>query len=310
LDKGIVILALGNSNYGRMALNLSVSIRANNPELSERICLLHSKGMLEWMNQNERAFFDDFIEVDEILYTYKGNKEYQMAKTAVYDLSPYKRTVYLDADSIWLPTRKTKDLFHECWNNPVLFQCVSEWDIQKEWGCLWTVRKEGPNDGLKQIREIYGITDHRTIYEMQSSFLYFEKSRVAKAFFDTAKECYIKRPFHFYEWNAGIPDELVFNISTAINNIKLPRFPLTPLFFTDYTHSFKGDPSRDCNFGNRKTIFDRYYILSMAGNVNSASSMDLYNSMVKSSYAMYPSKIRFPYMWKQKRQFLTTRQAA
>lgn len=308
MEKGIVILALGHANYGRMALNLAVSIKAHNQDV--RVCLLHSSGMEGIFNHNERSFFSEFVEVPEDLYTYKGNKEYQMAKTSVYDLSPYDRTIYLDADSICLPTRKFEDLFHKCWNNPVLFQCVSQWDIQKEWGCLWTVQKDKPNDGLKQIREIYGITDNRTIYEMQSSFLYFEKSRVAKAFFDTAKECYIKRPFHFYEWNNGIPDELVFNISTAINNIKLPEFPYTPLFFTDYTWSFKGDTQRDCNFGNRKTIFDRYFCLSMAGNTNSASSMQLYDDMVKQAYSMFFAKVRFPYMWKQKRQFISTRQAA
>ena len=318
MSKGFVILALGHSYYGRMALNLAVSIKAS--DTSANVTLLHSKGMLDPFNRDERAFFSNgdingdyqlsCIEVDESLYTFKGNKEYQMAKCSVYDLSPYDQTVYLDADSIWLETLKPDQLFAKCWNNPVLFQCINEWDIQKEWGCLWTVQKDKPNEGLKQIRELYGITDHRTIYEMQSSFLYFEKSRVAKAFFDTARECYIKRPFHFWEWNGGIPDELVFNISTAINNIKLPEFPYTPLCFNDYTWNFKGDPKRDCSFGKRDTIFNKYFAFSMAGNTNSSNAITLYDSMVKSAYSKFISRIRFPWFWKQKRQFISTREAA
>ena len=308
MSKGVVILALGHANYGRMALNLAVSIKCSNPDAS--VCILHSNGMLNNFNNNERAFFDKFVEVPDEYYTYNGDKEYQMAKTFIYDLSPYDTTIYLDADSIWLPGRSLEDLFKKCYYNPILFQCVHKWDIQGEWGCLWTVRKDQPNEGLKQIREIYNITDNRVIYEMQSSFLYFEKSKVAKAFFDTAKECYIKRPFHFWEWNSGIPDELVFNISTAINNIKLPSFPFTPLFFDDYSRNYKGDPQRECSFGKRDTIFSKYFAMSMAGNPNSANTISLYDDMVKASYSKYPSKIRFPWLWKQKRQFLSTRQAA
>lgn len=318
MSKGIVILALGHAYYGRMALNLAVSIKS--VDKSANITLLHSTGMLDIFNHQEKSFFSNgdingdyqtsFIEVPDEMYSHVGKKEYQMAKTFVYDLSPYEYTVYLDADSIWLPTRTPDEMFALCWNNPILFQCINEWDIQKEWGCLWTVKENQPNEGLKQIRELYGIEDNRTIYEMQSSFLYFEKSRVGKAFFDTAKEAYIKRPFHFWTWNGGIPDELVFNISTAINNIKLPWFPFTPLCFNDYTWNFKNDPKRECTYGNRATIFNKYFGFSMAGNTNASSAMSLYNDIVKASYAQFSSRIRFPWFWKQKKQFIDTRETA
>lgn len=309
MEKGVVILALGHPNYGRMALNLAVSLKCVNGMEGVDICLLHSDGMDTIFNHEERQFFDRFVKVPEHYYTYKGNKEYQMAKTFVYDLSPYQRTVYLDADSIWLPNNKIEALFHKCWNNPVLFQCIHEWDIQGEWGCLWTAGKE-KNEGLKQIREIYNITDNRTIYEIQSSFMYFEKSRVAKAFFSTAKECYIKRPFWFFTWNNGIPDELVFNISTAINRIKLPEFPYTPLFFVDYAERFKGDPKRAAEFKNRGTIYNKYFAMSMAGNMVPQRVIELYDELVKGYYSQFPARIRFPWLWKQKRQYLETRAAA
>jgi len=306
MEKGVIILALGHANYGRMALNLAISLKSKN---EVDVCLLHSEGMDTIYNHNERQFFDRFVKVPEDYYTYKGKKEYQMAKTYMYDLSPYQRTIYLDADSIWLPDKNINELFHKCWNNPVLFQCIHQWDIQKEWGCLWTAC-DGPNEGLKQIRELYGIKDNRTIYEMQSSFMYFEKSAVASAFYHTAKDCYLKRPFQFFQWNNGIPDELVFNISTAINRITLPEFPYTPLFFVDYAHRFQGDPRRETRFNNRNTIFQKYYAFSMAGNSNPQRAVELYDDLVKGYYSMYPSRLRFPWLWKQKRQYLETREAA
>lgn len=303
-----MILALGHANYGRMALNLAISIKGKGWETN--ICLLHSHKMLDNFSPNERSFFDQYVMVDESMYTHNGAIEYQMAKTSIYDLSPYDNTVYLDADSIWLAENNPKELFGLCKNNPVLFQCVHKWDIQDEWGCLWTCRDGLPNEGLKQIREIYGITDNRTIYEMQSSFLYFEKGIVARNFFDTAKKLYTERPFHFWTWNNGMPDELVFNISTALNNIKLPLFPFTPLFFDDYTRTFKGDTKRECTYSKRDTIFNKYFALSMAGNTNSTSVTNLYDDMVKMAYSRFMSKVRFPWLWKQKKQFITTRIAA
>jgi hypothetical protein len=309
IEKGVIILALGHANYGRMALNLAVSLKSVNGMNGVHVTLLHSAGIETLYNHNELQFFDGFIEVPENYYKFQGDKEYQMAKCYMYDLSPYQKTIYLDADSLWLPERKIDSLFDECYNQPVSFQCIDKWDIQGEWGCLWTAGKE-KNDGLKQIRELYDITDNRTIYEMQSSFMYFEKSRVAKAFYDTAKECYIKRPFWFYTWNGGIPDELVFNISSAINEIKLPKFPYTPLWFIDYENRFKNDNSRSISLRNRGTIWSKYYAFSMAGNTNPQRAVEIYDDLVKGYYSRFPAKIRFPWLWKQKRQYLTTRLAA
>lgn len=293
MTKGVLLIATGHSNYIKMAFNMALSLRVTNPECL--IALAHSKGLNELLSHNEKSYFNKFVEIPEELYTYKGEIEHPMVKTRMYELSPWDHTLYFDVDSVWFNTKKISDLFSELEGEPVSFQCKDKFDIQTEWGCLWNV-KQG---GLKAIREIYNITDNRDIYELQSSMMYFEKGEIAKNFFETAHECYIKRPFEFFTWANGIPDELVFNIATALCNITLKKFPYKPLYFIDYAHPRE-----------RTKIMNDYYALSMAGNWLPNPVVEFYNSLVKWNYTRHQAHIRFPYLWKNKKEFLPERQIA
>ena len=295
MTKGVLIIATGHPNYIRMAFNLAFSIKfkSNIP-----IAVAHSEGLNEHLNDNEKMFIDQFITVPKEYYTHEGNIEHPMVKTRMYDLSPFDQTIYLDADTIFFQERPIDDWFKDLEGQEVSFQCEHKWKMGDEWGCLWTSDGSDSNKGLSQIKEIYSLPDDRTIYEMQSSFMYFEKGEKAKAFYDTAKEIYIARPFNFFVWANGIPDELVFNISTAINEIELKTLPYKPLFFFEYHNN------RD-----RTHIYNNYYALSMAGNNLSTSVIDIYDTLIKFYYSRI-RKVRFPYLWKNKKQFLPERSKA
>lgn len=286
---GFLIIATGHANYMRMAFNLAFSIKV--ADMSQRIAIACSKGLQSILTDAQREYVDQFIEVPESMYTINGNIEHPYVKTWMYELSPFEKTVYLDADSVWFHTQKPADLFKLMDGEKVSFQCDKEWDITGEWGCIWN-NKHG---GLKAIREIYNIPSDRKIYEIQSSFMYFEKSDEAKQFYDFAREAYEKRPFEFFTWANGIPDELVFNISTAVNNIRIKTFPNKPLYFFEYL------PTR-----HRTKILGDYFALSMAGNHLPNDVIEFYNDMVKYSHARH-QRIKFPYLWKNKKQFLPER---
>lgn len=279
-----------------MAFNLAFSIKFKTPGCS--ITIAHSEGLDKHLGHAEKLFVDKFVVVPQDYYTHKKKVEHPKVKTRMYDLSPYDHTIYLDADTIWFKERSIDDWFKELEGQEVAFHCEHKWSIKDEWGCLWTSEPDKPNKGLAQIRSLYKITDDRTIYEMQSSFMYFEKGVKSKAFYDTAAEIYIKRPFKYYTWAGGIPDELVFNISTAINKIELKQFPYKPLFFFEY------HDNRD-----RTHIFNNYYALSMAGHNLPGSVISIYDTLVKYYYSKI-QKVRFPYLWKNKKQFLPERSKA
>ncbi len=293
MTKGVLLIATGHANYIRMAFNMALSLKVANPECN--IALAHSKGLEALLTHKERGYFDKFIEVPEEFYTYDGKPEHPQVKTRMYELSPWDHTLYFDADSVWFQDKKIENLFKELEGQPVSFQCRHKFDIQTEWGCLWNV-KQG---GLKAIREIYGITDNRDIYEIQSSMMYFEKCDKAKEFFEVSYDCYVKRPFDFFTWAGGIPDELVFNIATALCKIELKNFPFTPIYFVDYE-----------NTKERNLIFQKYYAMSMAGNWLPSNIVEFYNTLVKSNYTKHQAHIRFPYLWENKKQFLPERQIA
>jgi hypothetical protein len=292
-SSGVLLIATGHANYIRMAFSMALSIKVTNPDC--KIALAHSKGLDALLSHKERSYINTFIEVPEEFHTYNGKTEHPMVKTRMYELSPWDKTLYFDADSVWFHTKKIDDLFKVLDGQPVSFQCREKFDIQTEWGCLWNV-KQG---GLKAIREIYKIEDHRDIYEIQSSMMYFEKGDKAEEFFRVANDCYVKRPFEFFTWAGGIPDELVFNIATALCRIELKNFPFTPLYFVDYL-----------NPRERNAIFEKYYALSMAGNYLPSSVVEFYNSLVRWNYTRHQAHVRFPYLWKNKKQFLPERQSA
>ncbi len=107
--KGILIIALGHAQYGRMALNLALSLRFTS---KLPIALAHDNGAITHISGHLDKF-DKLIEVPEKYYMRKGNKEYIKAKTHIYNLSPFDETIYLDADTLWLPKKSIDLLFTE-----------------------------------------------------------------------------------------------------------------------------------------------------------------------------------------------------
>jgi hypothetical protein len=294
MSQGVLIIATGYPQYYSMALNLAVSLKTVN---KVDICLVTD--LSDMIRPGHEYFFDIVKNVTKEDMKVNGKVENASLKTRMYELSPFSKTVYIDADSVWLPERKIDHLFEECSDSPVYFQVVHEHDLSKEWKCLWTASDKG-NTGLADIRKLIGREKGR-IYEMQSSFMYFDKSKKAKKFFDDANKFYIERPFYFHTWGDGMPDELAFNVSTAINQTKLTKFPFTPCYFVDY------DMNKYLMGQNSVAIQKDFYLMSMAGNANPKRMVDLYNDLVTLYYSRNQIRIRFPYLWQNKKQFASNR---
>ena len=108
-NRGVIILALGHAYWGRWAYNLAMSLKYTCPEI--KITLLYCGNGITHIA--DRTLFDKVIEVPSKYYTTHGRVQYLKAKTALYKLSPYSETIYLDADMIWLPKKSIMKLFNE-----------------------------------------------------------------------------------------------------------------------------------------------------------------------------------------------------
>lgn len=301
MDKGVVIVALGHPNYLLMAVRLISTLRYSDKEVG--ISLIHDNPAA--LNDRFRAIITTYninlIQCPHEYYhtQFEGQEltEYAKAKTYLYQLSPYERTIYVDADSVWFK-RPISQLFAELESEELNFQCRGRFEMQGEWQCLWN----SGQGGLKAIREHWKIKDNRFIYETQSSFIYFKKGKIAKKYFETAAKIYEEMPIPYHKWGGGrgIPDELPFNIATAVCKVEFKTFPFTPLVFWDY-------------FRNRKDeVFKNHYGLSMAGSKIPTGSwvFQLYEDMVKLARQRNQNLLRtLPVSYENKSKYLAERKA-
>ena len=100
-EQGVLIIALGHRMYVEKAFNLALSIRATSPSMN--ITLVHSNNLSE-LSAQQRFIFNKLIECKSEYYTLEdGTKSYIKAKLYLDKITPYKRTLYLDADMIMIP---------------------------------------------------------------------------------------------------------------------------------------------------------------------------------------------------------------
>lgn len=296
-SKGVVIVATGHPNYVRMSFNLVIGLRLANKDLN--ICLITTKGNLAYLSEVKQQYYTDFIELDEEFYTINDNVEHPFVKVNIYDLSPYDETIYLDCDSIWCKGRDIQPLFDKFKNEDFGFTIYNKDDIFKidsDKSIYWN--KEG--ECIGDFRKYFTFKKDALFYHVQSSFLYFRKSKKAKQIFDTAKKLYLNRDFGFRDWANSIPDELTFDLSLSLINHKTENYYHEDIFFYPLN---AGQKARANDMPN---IYKNYYYISLAGNVMSQDFKDLYNRLVN-YYSQQDLRINEVYLWKDKQAFLKER---
>jgi hypothetical protein len=252
--KGIVLIALGNPNYLKMAANLASSIRHTDKEIS--IHLVHSG--LSHLTNEHLALFTSFAECPQDCYTKNGRTVYLKAKTCIYDLSPFDETILMDVDLIW-HGKKASDLFTELKGVDFTMQNRGYFDLSKEKVdqnySMWC--------NIAEVKSKYQ-TDGR-FYQLASELIYFKRSEANKAYFSKVKEVFdnplvstvIQRNGKKIADNFGgdLPDELAFNISSAVLKHYPHKENFVPVFW------FATEPKTEAT-----ALMNKYYGYSIGGN--------------------------------------------
>ena len=100
MDKGILIIAVGHANYGKLAANLAMSIKGSNCTLP--IHLVYTESTLKGVGEDYERFFDTKAECPAKYLKNKGEDCFIKVKAHANDLSPFKETLFLDADIMLL----------------------------------------------------------------------------------------------------------------------------------------------------------------------------------------------------------------
>lgn len=276
LDKGILIFALGHPYYGRYAYNLAITIKAVE---DITIAIVHDKTSISHLDEYQKVVFDHLIESDI--------KPGCGAKLHAYDLSPFEKTLLLDADMLWLPVQKPSDLFNEL--NGVEFTGITEGstDNPSSHYFFWADTAE--------IREKHGIKG--IIHQWRTEVMYFERSEKVTAMFTDAisinKNHGLSKVKEFAE---GIPDELSINIAAAKHELNPHKPNWQPSYWPQLHRNHVPEPS---------TLYREYYLLSAGGNMNAENVKKAYNTIVKAQAPKVGLTHCFPLQ--SKHSFLTER---
>ena len=167
-NEGYLILATGPSKYIEMARNLAASIRVRDP--LRRICLVHDEHIS--LDQADGDLFDDrALLQDNALYPGFMNK------IRLCPLSPYDRTMFIDADC--LIAKSDIDTYWSS-SQPHSFAITGRRRTRGEW--------KGAD--VAQLLEQEGAP---YLIQMNSGVFCFDKSEAATTFFAGLNDFYLRR---------------------------------------------------------------------------------------------------------------------
>lgn len=274
--RGITIFALGHPYFGRYAYNLALTVKAveNIP-----IALVFDYSAVSHLTEEQVEIFD--IRIPSNLPPSCG------AKLHAYDLSPFKQTLVLDADMLWLPKKRPSELFDSL--KGIEFTCISEGSTDKPsshyffWG------------HIEEMRGKYNIPG--VIHQLRTEVMYFEKSERVERMFKKAQDIYLNPGLKYVkEFAGGVPDEMALNIAAGIEEIQ----PHDPEWKPSYWAQL---------FQNQipplEQLYREYYLLSVGGNINTQNVKNLYNTLVKAQAPKLGLSFCFPLM--SKHNFLENR---
>ena len=311
--KGILIVALGATEYGNMAANLAASIRFSDPDVP--IHLVHTDSSISHLAEVHRALFSSMAVCPPEYYTrYQkqdtsdeqlsslappttdnatsiplgqatGNRqqatEYIKAKTHIYELTPYDETLFLDADMLLLPTGP-----------------VSQTIAQLSAACDFTIENRGYADlslpdgeldpaycmwcSIVDVKHHYQTAGR--FYNMHSEFIFFKKTDRNKAYFDTVREVYDTRPVAWTTFDGAVPDEYAYEIAAAITEMRPHAEPYVAI------HWHGIDPTAKWN----EEVIKKYIGFSLGGNIIPAWIQRKLNAYLQ----LYRTGLRLPYLFR------------
>lgn len=272
-DKGVLIIAAGHPYYGQLALNLCLSIKYSCPSMP---VALATYGEGATRIQNHIYMFDTVVPLGEEMVTSHGIKSYLKAKTYAYDISPYRHTALLDADTIWHPRRGVNELLDSLKDVEFTIGNRSKMPLStaSEDHLQWT--------NPKQIQDATNFTGD--VYNLSSEFIYFKKSVLAKSLFDAAKLFFDEPGVNYKRFAGGVPDELAFQLAMISLNIEPHQCPFLP-FYWEHQHKKMLKP---------KELYDNWWGYSMGGKFNSDHARTIYDNLARWYYNHWGLKFQSP----------------
>lgn len=281
--KGILIMAVGHPYYGRLAYNLALSIKS--VQRDAQIAVVHSDRSLNHLSSDQLRFFDHLIELPEGLPEGCGTKLW------ANELTPFKKTILLDADMLWLPKRTPDDLFKEL--DGINFTAISEGYFDYQEGNHQINEKYFFWADPLEIKSKYKVKADK-IYQWRSEVVYFEK---ATKIFSTAQKVFLNPGLpSMKQYATGVADELGINVACAVHDIHPHVFRWEP----SYWHMINGG-----HIPSIPDLLNKHYLISFGSNQATGNSKKIYDKLVR--VACYKFGLQHVFPLASKREWLPER---
>lgn len=254
IDKGVLLLATGFPIYGTFCYNLAVTIRAIEP--GTHISIACDERAISYLDAKQRSIFDNIIPVSTSGFGGKLHLDL---------ITPYERTLFLDADMAWMPKHGPSVLFDKLAD--VEFTSITEGHDEEPSGAyfFWA--------DVEEIRKVYRVTNR--IYQWRSEVMYFTNTERVSSMFSKAREIHSNPRLRSVKmFGTQVPDELALNVSLAMHDMHPHAFKWTPAYWPKL-HGENVPPFEE--------LYDQYYLLSAGSHYASGSLERVYNRLVKAA---------------------------
>ena len=244
---GILIISMGKKHYAELAVNLAASLRM----FSKCKIALLTDGNITSV-QGHDTLFDHIIQVE-------GNPFH--IKTQIYGLSPFKETLYIDGDSLFLGRKSWDSLISELAGKSFVMMENGRYSSDSGKATVW--------DSVERVYNHYQLPKERIYPDYNSSFIYFVKSKENAALFKKAEKSYGSIKGLRQSVNGQFPDEVAFAAASISTNTYSDITGWKPAYF-QYMQSLSAG-----------AILSNYYFISLAGTQQNKNMLNIYNGSVK-----------------------------
>ncbi len=283
--KLICTIAVGGAEWGALSLNLSLSIKATTPQ--QKTCLIYNDSAIKGIEPLIEQYFDYGIHTN----SYDFSTPHELAfylKTQLYDIvtkgvPDADEIIFMDADSIMIPSGKSDDWFDKfkdinftCYCNDIFdFKTKKRKRKDYTWWC----------EPL-EAQEYFAIPSSNKMPQLNTSFMFFRRGLDAMALFAEASKVWNDEGFtKFKKYKNVKPDEFCFNVACA----KLAIYPHKELYRPIYLR-FASEIESDAY------IIHYYKALGFAGErAESDKVLDFYNRLSDYYRMFHGIKQKFHY---------------
>lgn len=237
------------------------------------IAVVHTDKSLSHLGASQQEIFDYKIPMPDNIPLGCGSKLWGNK------LTPFDKTLLLDADMLWLPGKKPEDIFKEL--DKVHFTSITEG--------YWTPDVDDRNKQYffwaepSEIAEVYKVNK---VYQWRTEVMWWHSSEANDKLFDLAQDVFLESGLKTEAMYAqGTADELGLNVSAAVHDVHPHAYRWAPAYW-HLLH--KGI------YPEFATLYRDYYLASFGSNISSGTAKKFYDRIMKAACNKMGLQYLFP----------------